>query len=80
VVRHGAYREHFPLNGNVYCYSRSTETERLLVVCSFTDRNTKMRVPGGFNLSEAELILQNYPEEAGNTLKPYECRVYHWKV
>ena len=80
VVRYGAYREHFPLNGNVYCYSRSTETERLLVVCSFSDRNTKLRVPRGFDLSGAELILRNYPEEAGNTLKPYECRVYHWKV
>jgi hypothetical protein len=26
------------------------------------------------------LILQNYLEAEGDTLKPYECRVYHWKV
>ena len=37
-----------------------------------------MRVPAGFDLKTAELILTNYKTH-GKLLQPYECRVYHWK-
>ena len=80
VVRHGAYREHFPFSGKVYCYSRRMEGQKLLVVCSFSDKKTAMRVPKGFDLSRGELILNNYRDAAGNALKPYECRVYLWNA
>ena len=78
VVRDGVYREHFPLSGKVYTYSRQNDNEKLLVVCSFTDKPCKMRVPKGFDLNKADLILQNY-ENPTFDLKPYETRVYYWK-
>ena len=79
VVRYGAYREFFPLSSKVYCYSREMEGEKLLVLCSFSEKKTALRVPKGFDLSQAELILHNYPDTMGGDLLPYECRVYHWK-
>jgi oligo-1,6-glucosidase len=53
--------------------------QKLLVVCSFTDQQTTLRIPKGFDVSRAKCILQNYPDAIGNVLKPYECRVYLWE-
>lgn len=78
VVRHGEYKEHYPLSGKLYCYSRSMEGQRILVICSFADRQIPMKMPGGFDPAGAKLILQNYPDAAA-VLRPYECRVYLWE-
>ena len=77
-VRHGNYVEYNKLSGKVYTYSREDERETILVVCSFTEKEARLRVPRGFDLSSAELILNNY-ENDSLTLKPYETRVYLWK-
>ena len=79
VVRHGQYREHFFLNGKVYCYSRKMLGEKLLVICSFTEKGAKAKFPAGFDASTAQCILHNYPDFDSTTLRPYECRVYLWE-
>ena len=78
VVREGVYKEHFPTSGKQYIYSRTMAGQKLLVLCSFCGKDTKLRIPKGFDLSKAKLILQNYPD-AGSGLRPYECRVYLWE-
>ena len=77
-VKHGDYKEHNKLSGKLYTYSREDENERLLVVCSFHDGDVKFRVPKGFDLSVAELILNNYEPVDAGVIKPYETRVYRW--
>ncbi len=79
AVRYGAYREHFRGSSKLYCYSREAKCQKLLVFCSFSDKDQKLRLPKGFDLSSAELILKNYNVIDPDTLKPYECRVYLWK-
>lgn len=79
IVRDGVYREFFPLSGKLYCYSRETDTQRLLVLCSFSDKPQKLRVPTGFDLNCSRLILQNYADAGKTVLKPYESRVYLWE-
>ena len=76
-VRHGDYKEHNKLSGKVYTYSREDDKEKLLVICSFSEKVAKVRAPKGFDLTTAELLLANY-NELGDTLKPYETRVYRW--
>ena len=78
VVRHGDYREHFHMDPNLYVYSREMDGQRLLVVCSFSNRPTKLKVPRGFDLQNAQLILQTH-RTACDTLQPYESRVYLWQ-
>lgn len=78
VVRHGSYTEHFQCSNQLYCYSRQMDGQKLLVVCSFTDKETKLRIPKGFDLAKAKLVLQNYPDAAASLLRPYETRVYLW--
>ncbi len=80
VVRHGLYREHFALSGKHYVYSRRVAGQKLLVICSFAGKDTALRIPKGFDLSTAKLVLQNYETADPNTLKPYECRVYLWEA
>ncbi|MGN0976668.1 MAG: alpha-amylase family glycosyl hydrolase, partial [Faecousia sp.] len=78
-VRHGEYREHFPHSGKVYMYSMTSETEKIMVVCSFSETQLRYRTPKGFDLNTAELVLGNYAKPIKNTLHPYECKVYLWK-
>lgn len=79
VVRDGEYREYFRSSAKLYCYSRETPAQRLLVLCSFSERCQRLRVPSGFELKRGELALQNYADPQPDTLKPYECRVYLWE-
>ena len=78
AVRHGNYKEYGKLSGKLYTYSREDDKEKLLIVCSFTEKVTNWRVPKEFDLSTAELLLANYDNLDGTTLKPYEARVYRW--
>ena len=78
VVKEGIYKEHFPLDSKRYIYSREMAGQKLLIICSFSEKCEKLRIPNGFDLSNAQLILQNYSEAAPHILKPYEARVYQW--
>lgn len=77
-VRHGNYKEYFKSSSKVYTYSREDKRQKLLVVCSFTDKPTKMKIPSGFDLSKAQCMLCNYEDSTSATLRPYEVRVYLW--
>ena len=75
-VRHGVYREYYKYSSTLYCYTRETKCEKLLVLCSFSDRNQKLRIPAVFDMDKANLVLKNYNVILPDTLQPYECRVY----
>ena len=66
------------MDGKRYVYSREMDGQKLLILCSFSEKCEKVRIPKGFDLSKATLILQNYPDADPKTLKPYEARVYRW--
>ena len=51
--------------------------QKLLVVCSYSQKPIKLKIPAGFDLAGAKQILGNY-ENTTKTLQPYECRVYLW--
>ena len=78
VIKNGNYKEYNKLSSKVYMYSREDSNQKVLVICSFSEKETKLKVPSNFNLSEGELILNNY-ENNSLILKPYETRVYLWK-
>ena len=78
VVKDGIYKEYNKLSSKVYMYSRENSKEKVLVICSYSEKEIKLKVPSNFNLSEGKLILNNY-ENNSLILKPYETRVYLWK-
>ena len=78
-VRHGEYREHFHNSDKFYMYSMTSDQQKLLVICSFSEKEVKHPTPKGFDMDTAQLILCNYQDPKKNTLHPYECKVYLWK-
>ena len=78
-VRYGNYKEYRSLSGKHYIYSRQDKFQKILVVCSFSDKETHFFAPRDFYIPGATLVLNNYRHAESRTLKPYECRVYLWK-
>ncbi len=77
-IRHGIFKEHRKFSGKHYVYSLDDGAQKILVVCSFCDKQTRFRPVSGFSLDSAELILGNYKQPLEGVLQPYECRVYLW--
>ena len=77
-VRHGDYKEYNKLSSSLYTYSREDDKQKILVVCSYTEKEVPFKAPKGFDLTLGQLILQNYTGANPALLKPYEVRVYLW--
>ena len=75
-VRHGKYKEFYKHSPKVYTYLREDDKQKLLVICSFSKKAAKVRIPRDFEIDKAKLILTNYTENSDKCLKPYEARVY----
>lgn len=78
-VRYGTYTEHFPLHPKLWCYTRECKCEKLLVLCSYSDKPMDLKIPKGYDLFMGKLILHNYDNLVPGILMPYECRVYLFK-
>ena len=78
-VRYGDFKIRDKNSDELFMYTRQDSRQRILVVCSFSDKPVRFKPPKNHHLVDAELVLQNYPEAEGTTLQPWECRVYLWK-
>ena len=78
-VRNGIYQEYYHNSDKFYMYSMTDENQKILVICSFSEKDVKYPVPKGFDMDKAQLVLCNYEKPTKNTLHPYECKVYLWK-
>ena len=80
VVRDGSYREYYKIYRHLYVYSRVLGSQRLLVVCSFSEKRMRFTAPFGYDLKKGWLMLSNYEDDAvwenGFVTQPYETRVY----
>jgi len=79
AVRHGTYKEYRKLSGRHCVYSMDDGKQKLLVVCSFSEKETAFRAPKGFDVSTGKLVLCNYKVGERGVLRPYEARVYLWE-
>ena len=73
VIRYGSYREYSPSDRRFFIYERAYEGERILVVCSFTEKQAAFPAP--YSLKSAEKLFGNYPGLT-DAMRPYEVRVY----
>ena len=77
-VRYGNYQEYGKHSASIYTYSREDDKQKILVVCSFSEKEENWKVPKGFDLSKGKVILNNYGDTRSTMLKPFEARVYMW--
>lgn len=79
----GEYKEHYPRSKTFYVYQREYQGARLLVICSFSEKEKRFTAPKGFDLRKGELVLSNYAQNAVEnnsfTAQPYETRIYLFK-
>lgn len=78
-MRDGSYQEYYKGSDKLYVYARETKEQKLLVICSFTDKPVRFQAPYNFSLSDMKLLLTNYDdtcEENSFLTRPYEARVY----
>jgi glycosidase len=79
IVKYGDFHT-VKTKGKIFAYMRKFNNERMLVVCSFSDKALKFKSPSDFDLAKAELVLFNYNDnkisDNGFTTRPYETRVY----
>lgn len=64
-----------PEDSEVYAYERhASNGEKLLVIANFTDHD----VERSYELADGrqQLVISNYSDDAGDTLRPYEAKVY----
>ena len=81
VVVYGKYEALMEDSEELFVYTRTLEDEKLLVVCSFCDHETKFTMPAEF-AGAACLIanVENEYDKAGMTLNPYEAFVLYRKI
>ena len=79
VVADGTFREYDHASPHFYVYERANEDQRLLVVCSFSDKPRRWKAPKGLDLTQGRLLLSNYGglkvRKGLVELRPYETAV-----
>ena len=73
IMTTGKYQLLDPEDNDVYAYRRIGQGEQLLVINNFTDQvlTRNYSVP-----DDARLLIGNYDDDEGQTLRPYEAKVY----
>ncbi len=80
IMVYGKYEALMEDNEQLFVYTRTMDNEKLLVVCSFCDHETKFTIPAEF-VGTSCLIsnIENVYDKAEMTLRPYEAFVLHKK-
>jgi oligo-1,6-glucosidase len=81
AIAYGSYDLILPDHEQIYAFTRTLEDQRLLVILNFSAATPVFELPVEITYSDAELLIGNYPVDAGASissfaLKPYEARVY----
>jgi oligo-1,6-glucosidase len=86
VVAYGDFRMLLPDDEHVYAFKRSLPEAELLVLANFsgTGRTAGVGDGGWADRGTAELVLGNYPPDAGERhpfdLRPWEVKVFRRKA
>lgn len=80
VIVHGRYDILVPEDENIYVYTRTLESQKLLVLLNFTNEDQAFEIPIELQGKKHEILISNYEASEGYgsevSLKPYEAIVY----
>lgn len=81
IMVYGKYEALMEDSEELFVYTRTMDNEKLLVVCSFCDYETKFTIPAEFVGTSCLIAnIENAYDKAEMTLKPYEAFVLHKKL
>ncbi len=73
LIRYGDYTLLDPKDEEVFAYQRHYQGQTLLVISNFTAQTIKRDYK-----TDGSLVIANYPDDQGDTLRPYETKVYQY--
>lgn len=81
VLVYGTYDLLLENHSKLVVYTRRWGTQKAVVICNFSEKETNFKVPNSLTYTSSELLVSNYSTEDSSitkrfTLKPYETRVY----
>ncbi|GAP00288.1 glycoside hydrolase family 13 protein [Fructobacillus ficulneus] len=76
LVTTGHYHLLDPEDDQVFAYQRLDDGEALLVIANFTAETVERTYDYPDN---ADLLLSNYQDDQGSTLRPYEAKIYYYQ-
>lgn len=82
ILTDGSFELVAPDDSEVFSYTRTSNGQTLLVVCSFASQNVRFQVPEALRaVSDAAVLIQNYPDSPPSVgdmlyLRPYEAIVF----
>lgn len=78
VIVYGNFKEYFSKSNKLVCYTRTNNTEQIMVLANFTNKPLKVsknKLP--LNVDECEEILNSYDQKFDGILSPYQAIVYY---
>ena len=81
VLIYGDFKLYYRKSKKWFVYSREFEGKKALIICNFTNKDIKAKIPKEFDLSKGKMLMSTYVyhNELINgkyIAKPYEARVY----
>ena len=79
IIVYGSYELLLPDDPDLYIYTRELNSEKLLIICNFTEAEKEFSLPEGWLPEKMEHLIGNYCRTAAQktmTLMPYETLVY----
>ena len=76
TLLYGDYREYDACSGRRFVYERSYRGERILILCSFSKKPQRFRLPKGYDPAKMTSLLCNYADPTPGVLRPYEAQVW----
>lgn len=82
IITRGKYEVIEETHPQIFAYTRSFNSQNLLVICSFSEEELDFKLPEKFRRNNKQLLISNWDvnqtEEKSNEIQlhPYEARVY----
>jgi oligo-1,6-glucosidase len=80
IIVNGSYDILVPEDEKIYVYTRTLESQKLLVLLNFTKEEQSFDVPADLQGKKSEVLISNYESSEGYgsiiSLRPYEAIVY----
>jgi oligo-1,6-glucosidase len=80
IIVHGRYDILLPEDENIYVYTRTLDSQKLLVILNFTSEEQSFTLPADLQDKKSNVLVSNYepaPEYVSSIpLRPYEAIVY----
>ena len=81
IIVYGDYKLLAPEDEALFIYTRMLGTQRLMVLCNFTEKEVPIPAEVTEQIpADAQLLIGNYPEQKEEMLQAYEARVYTYHL